>query len=302
MRVKDGIYLLDSSNYDKWEIFTTSRLQSEGHWYAVTTKLDMEVKDTDAATTRKLKEERYASDRAAFDSIVKSIHPDIVVGSVDLTLSAKDLWEQLREAHIAALTANIGLARQQLRGLTLGKNESMQTYFLRAQKLFDTMAAADTPYSDADKQSVLLSGLPPAYNAAVEYLQNGVFKTHVLLPKLQTTELRLLAQQKLRTDPLPDALGFSATAPGPSSRSFSPRVCFNCNRPGHISPKCTQPVVQCKLCRRMGHMDQHCDTVAKKRHAFAAMADVLQELAFDDANDPIDQESADILFHGLTDE
>lgn len=224
-----AIPALDTENYDLWSIKIASLLRLKDCFAAVLTP--------DAATS--LQKEK------ALSLITLNVTDHVLLTVCSGVDSADALWIKLKE-HFAssALAQQINL-RQQYSALRKLGSETILQYFARTKTLVSKLSAAGVVLSDNDVAVQFLVGLPSEYDVVSTVMQTNAKQLklddlyHTLLPfeqkftHQQEVQAMVVSQKPVRTVAVSQAHG--AAHDGASKTT---RVCFYCQKPGHIKLHC----------------------------------------------------------------
>ena len=237
---------LDVDNYDIWSMRAEGYFSEQGLWDAVRPKND--DGSTPAAANA-------ADDRKAKAILIKCV-ADHHVRSIYNAPSARAAWLALAATYAAASTARVLTLKNSLSELKLQPGEAITVYVSRAQDLQSQLAAAGSPVTEQDVSLSVLRGLPDEYAMIVTVItaSDGALKLCSALPKLLAVE-QLVAKE---SGGEPKAY-FSRAASSSSSRpprgggGGGVKLCFYCEKPGHIAAECRQKERDMAARARAGH-------------------------------------------------
>ena len=144
---------------------------------------------------------------------------------------------------------------QQLTILVLKENEEMMDYLVRAESLTNSLKTAGEEISDSLLISVVLKGLPKAFD---------YFKTVHDFSKDKSTFADVKKSLKAFSDSIkvsssegsPVSL-LSSSHSKPKSNSRFNGTCFKCNKSGHKASSC-RVAVKCSYCGKPGRSESRC--------------------------------------------
>lgn len=261
------IQKLNSHNYLSWSRRVRNYLTTKGLSEALereapppTTATDSTSSDASAATS---------ADKARTDFLAKDAKAKAYIGllveaqyekTVDDCKTAKEAWEQLKKIHAASNEARRLHLRQELNRLKKRGDESLASFFSRAEELRTMLADIDTVVSDDDLRHSILAGLPPAYDTHRDIILMAETPPTLssMLSKLMIVEQQE-AGKAMYGQPPRHQQGYGRqyersggpwrpSAGGrynkPSSKPVpaddrGPR-CYGCNEVGHIRRNCPQ--------------------------------------------------------------
>lgn len=144
--------------------------------------------------------------------------------------TAKEAWDALAKLYATKSFAGKMQLRKQLSNLSKEPMESSTQYAARATSLRSQLAATGMTILETEGCRALLTGLPDDHKMISTFLETSDEELEIsdVLAKLQTVEHRLKQQQAHEMQE--HAL---AACNGPAGK-----VCWNCNRPGHLSKAC----------------------------------------------------------------
>lgn len=203
--------------------------------------------------------------------------------------TATEVWQTL-EARFERRTAAEGIhLKAKWSGLRMQPGQSIEEYYEVAMALVDEMQLAGIDSPEHDQITQVMIGLTPEYIPLISSL-NAIASTKLLawadvVPMLnqQETINKMLKRSSTATQ---DG-GEAALAVQGRFKSGGDRLCFNCQKPGHIAKKCplqhqqrnqgfsqqggagcsqqggesSRPRV-CYRCQKQGHLARDCRAVA----------------------------------------
>jgi len=130
--------------------------------------------------------------------------------------------------------------RRRLATISKRTDEGMIEYINRGTMLHYELGQLGQDQPEAELVAALLSGLPASYANTVELLEDqGVPSLRRVTERLMAAEVKRLAASESRNEDR--AVAYAA---GPGDRRAAPsakaRVCFHCDRPGHIQRFCPE--------------------------------------------------------------
>jgi hypothetical protein len=187
----------------------------------------------------------------------------------NVTWSAFEHWirTSVADETTSSLTSTLTLTR-----LEQGDAESFADFLERYEK-----AEAEDPDDVPDRQRAMRLFAKLNATLLTKVSQGVIPETReALVAAAQRAELiakevgksKTEAANRSRERPPPSSGVPDAKDPDKSNLSYSrppwkdrPILCYNCNKPGHLSPQCSEPL-RCHKCHQPGHMGRYCPTYA----------------------------------------
>ena len=154
--------------------------------------------------------------------------------------TARGAWAALEELFRSRNMARSMDMRRRLATISKRTDEGMIEYINRGTMLHYELGQLGQDQPEAELVAALLSGLPASYANTVELLEDqGVPSLRRVTERLMAAEVKRLAASESRNKDR--AVAYAA---GPGDRRAAPsakaRVCFHCDRPGHIQRFCPE--------------------------------------------------------------
>lgn len=244
---RDNVPLLDSDNYALWRRLVRAVMIEKDYWPAIENFLGERVT---AFTEEQVKANIQRKASALLERTVSPALHYLVKEDEQPHLS----WLRIKKHFEQPSESRVVYLRSALQALKIQKDESVATYFGRAEKLRDLLANAGATITDAELRTYLLVGLPktPLYRLVLQTLQTNSDKS------LDTLRESL---QLLDLDPANVDKGQAFSVAGVDSRK-----CWFCNQVGHVKSKCPKRrEMICSYCNKSGHTEDKC--FQKKRDA-----------------------------------
>ena len=228
---KITIEKLDTNNFATWAIQMQAVLATKGLETALVDD------NADAAVSRKAK--------ALIMLSVQNHH----LAALNELATAKLVWQYLEAQYRQQSIARRRHLKQQLNKLQKESSESMSRFMSRAKALQQDLAAAGHVVTSEELIMAVLAGLPSEFDTIVTVIEN-----ERPVPSLEAVAAKLLLEEQKRLPSVgSDSISKGTTAykaqqsvdrytgSKPRSTGRSPRVCYNCGKPGHIARDCRLP-------------------------------------------------------------
>jgi hypothetical protein len=222
---------LDTNNYATWAIQMQAVLVTKGLDTA------LEADNVDVAVSKKAKA-----------LILLSVQSHLLAALSELG-TAKEVWQYLETQYKQQSTARRRQLKQQLNRLQKDASEPMSKFISRAKSLQQDLAAAGHAVTSEELIMAVLAGLPSEFDTIVTVIEN-----EKPAPSLEAVAAKLLLEeQKRQPSSSSNSISKGATAykayqsadrntrSTPKGTARSPRVCYNCGKPGHIAKDCRLP-------------------------------------------------------------
>ena len=219
---------LDTENYALWSIKMASLLRLKDCYAAV----------TDPGTATAVQKDKALS----LLSLNVTDHVLLTVCSGIATADA--LWIRLKEHFQSSAVAQQINLRSQYSNLRKLGSETMLQYFARTKVLVSKLNAAGVVVSDNDVAVQFLVGLPTEYDTVSTVMQLKAKELklddlyHELLPFEQKFTTQQEVQAMVTTQTSGKALAYGPAFGSGSGAQKSERVCYYCQKPGHIKKHC----------------------------------------------------------------
>ena len=192
-------------------------------------------------------------------------------------------WQLLQQRFRSDETTTVISLMRQLARLQLREDEAIHQYFIRAQELVTRLHHAGEELSETLFNARVLNGLPQRYEHFVVQESFNPAENFVELRKRLTNfEESRRQRDDVEEDQHVAMLATNAshqidihssfkshprkTFSKPSS-SKGPRLCFVCNKPGHLAASCyKKDNAVCSICKAKGHLASACKHQQKSPH------------------------------------
>ena len=226
---------LGDDNYGVWSKRMQALLESKNLWGII------EDGEDDKDKSRQVK------------GILTLYLDDYHLQMADETVTAKGLWDKLKETFKASTNARRLLLRQQLNNLRKGHKESITQYIARAKSIASNLESIDQKTEDKDLVLPIMAGLPKEYSVLVTIVgaSKTEYKLEEILAMLMTHEQQISSDAELQSVPvygMRDIPFRGKRQTGPNQRNGQQQrrtreitgKCFYCDKPGHMQRYCRQ--------------------------------------------------------------
>ncbi|KAK1863710.1 hypothetical protein I4F81_006264 [Pyropia yezoensis] len=224
---------LNNDNYVTWSANIEQVLKLKNCWEAVCAppaEVERVLNDKDALRSR--------SELTAVLQVAGETEGNMQMKAAALTELAALDWARKDEVALATLHLNVAAIHHET--FRKRSDEGMIEYINRGTMLRYELGQLGQEPSEADLVTALLTGLPSTYATTVELLESGG------IPSLRTATERLMAAEVKRLgtadkghDNRPVAYAAGA-GEGRFEQGMGERLCFHCERPGHIRRYCPE--------------------------------------------------------------
>lgn len=191
-------------------------------------------------------------DKKAAAIIRQYLSTDVLLGFLDETLTAREIWQELKHTYQSTSLAARMALEDELSTLQMRTGESLQQYYGRTVCLWQRVNNSGMNYKEEHLASRFLSGLPKTYSTARQTIivsDNGnPLKLRPLLEKLLPIE----AELKRYSKPLADDRAMLAKP-------------WQKGEAGNDKPDGDKPKGKfCRYCKKPGHQVEECRKLAYK--------------------------------------
>ena len=164
-----------------------------------------------------------------------------------MATTSKEMWDKLGDAYEEKSTANVMQLKAQFHNFKKCGGDRMQMHINKLRELVQQLTAVGASIDEQDQIIVLLKSLPEEYKMMVTALKS---QGDLIFEKVCSR----LIQEEMDTNEL------SEDGEAAALLSRGVKVCYNCNKPGHIARECKsdRSVRTCYRCGKSGHLSNKC--------------------------------------------
>ena len=168
-------------------------------------------------------------------------------------VTARETWEALEENYGVKDAEDRLEIRERMRDLRMKDDESMTSYLAKFHDYLDQLKAAGGGIDDEEAIITVLKSLPAKYDAL-----KGMLRVRGKAVTLSELKNLLLSEER-------QINGGRSNERDRESLYVARQkiVCFNCQKPGHVSRNCRETValdgrLLCRICRSREHLERNC--------------------------------------------
>ena len=223
---RNGIVLLNGSNFPTWKLQCRMVLMKQGVWKIVN-GMEVAPDEENIIARNKFNDRRDK----ALSTIVLAVETSLLYLLGD-PQDPVEVWNKLCDQFQAKTWANKLALRRKLYGLKLKENQSVQEHLKAMVEIFDNLAVIGEAVEEEDRVVHILTSLPESYNMLVT-----AFEASSEVPKIEiVTEKLLNEERKIKEKRSSVERGYSGDALFVASTK--PKTCFYCGETGHIKRFC----------------------------------------------------------------
>ena len=184
-------------------------------------------------------------------------------------------WQLLQQRFRSDETTTVISLMRQLARLQLREDEAIHQYFIRAQELVTRLHHAGEELSETLFNAMVLNGLPQRYehfvvqesfNPAENFVELRKRLTNFEESRRQRDDVEEDQRVAMSAKNASHQIGIHSSFKSHPRKTFSkpsnskgPRLCFVCNKPGHLAASCyKKDNAVCSICKAKGHLASAC--------------------------------------------
>ena len=192
-------------------------------------------------------------------------------------------WQLLQQRFRSDETTKVISLMRQLARLQLREDEAIHQYFIRAQELVTRLHHAGEELSETLFNAMVLNGLPQRYehfvvqesfNPAENFVELRKRLTNFEESRRQRDDVEEDQHVAMSAKNASHQIGIHSSFKSHPRKTFSkpssskgPRLCFVCNKPGHLAASCyKKDNAVCSICKAKGHLASACKQQQKSPH------------------------------------
>lgn len=188
------------------------------------------------------------------------------------TSQPKQVWDSLKSEYNRITETTQSVARKEFSTCKQRPGEKVKDFTQRLQTCMVRLECMNVPVSISEFKHQLYEGLTEDYTSCISQLKlQGISDINKIIEHIHDQGVMIEAKQNLSGDETANYVGNRGNGANRNNRNWDNRRsggaqngntftgnCYNCNKEGHRSRHCPEPIQPCQFCGKQNHVSNFC--------------------------------------------